>query len=91
MQLPLRPADAESGPAYVTGAVHEAMPEKELPLKETVTGWLYQPFESGGRALAAISRGRDLDVKRVRERLVVAAAQVTPHDTVSGVDQLRTP
>ena len=42
----------ESGPEYVTGAVHEAMPEKELPLKEAVTGWLYQPFASG-RAVRA--------------------------------------
>jgi hypothetical protein len=52
VQLPLRLADAESGPAYVTGAVHEAIPEKEWPLKAAVTGWLYQPFASGGRARA---------------------------------------
>jgi hypothetical protein len=49
MQLPPRLADAESCPEYVTGAVHEAIREKELPPKEAVTGWLYQPFESGGR------------------------------------------
>ena len=35
VQLPLRLADAESAPEYVTGAVHEAMPEKELPLNWT--------------------------------------------------------
>lgn len=50
VQLPPRLADAESGPEYVTGAVHEAIgEEKELPPKDAVTGWLYQPFESGGR------------------------------------------
>ncbi len=55
VQLPLRLADAESGPAYVTGAVHEAIPEKELALKAAVTGWLYQPFAFGpGVRFAAI-------------------------------------
>ena len=59
MQLPLRLADAESGPEYVTGAVHEAIPEKELPLKGAVTGWLYQPFRSGGREGNALMDGAD--------------------------------
>ena len=51
---------AESGPEYVTGAVHEAIPEKDLPLKEAVTGWLYQPFASGGRADAALIVGLEI-------------------------------
>ncbi len=37
--------------------MHEAIPEKELPLKEAVTGWLYQPFESGGRDRVAAMVG----------------------------------
>ena len=52
----------ESGPEYVTGAVHEAIPEKELPLKEAVTGWLYQPFESGGRDRAPPTVGVEASI-----------------------------
>ena len=35
------------------------VPEKELPLKEAVTGWLYQPFRSGGREGNALMDGAD--------------------------------
>ena len=48
VQLPVTVAVELSGPEYVPG-VHEAMPEKELPLTVAATGWLYQPLESGGR------------------------------------------
>ena len=33
------------------------MPEKALPWKDTATGWLYQPPESGGREGAAVAVG----------------------------------
>ena len=62
VQLPLRLADAESAPEYVRGAVHEAMPEKELPLKDAVTGWLNQPFESGGRDRAPPTVGVEASI-----------------------------
>lgn len=29
--------------------VHDAIPEKDLAVKEAVTVWLYQPFESAAR------------------------------------------
>ena len=35
------------------------MPEKELPLMAPATGWLYQPFESGGRAGVTVAVGEE--------------------------------
>ena len=49
------------------------MPEKALPRNETESGWLYQPFESGGRdAIGGRRRVRDLDADRVRLRRSLA-------------------
>ena len=68
---------AESGPEYVTGAVHEAIPEKDLPMKEAVTGWLYQPFTSGGREGAALTDGTD--VSTLSGKLISCVTE--PHQT----------
>jgi hypothetical protein len=37
--------------------VHDAIPEKEQPLTEAMTGRVYQPLESGGRDGAADTVG----------------------------------
>src|SRR6516165_3510972 len=37
--------------------MHDAVPEKPCPLNVTPIGWLYQPFESGGRSGTASAVG----------------------------------
>ena len=53
MQLPPTVALVESGVEYVADAHDIGTPafvfEKEDPLTEEATGWLYQPFESAER------------------------------------------
>jgi hypothetical protein len=41
------------------GDEQETPPENELPPAVTVTGWLYQPFESAGRDSPAETAGLD--------------------------------
>ena len=65
VQVPLTLVAAALGPAYVVGAVHDAIPENELPWKLTLTGWLYQPFKSGGRARVAVAVGVEVSTWRV--------------------------
>ena len=67
----------ESGPEYVTGAVHEAIPEKELPLKEAVTGWLYQPF-AVGRTGQELPLTVGVDVSTWSGKLIVSCVTVPP-------------
>ena len=46
-----------SGPEYVT-PLQESIPEPvSVPVAVTVTGWLYQPFASGGRENAVVTPG----------------------------------
>jgi hypothetical protein len=53
LQLPETAAAPLSGPEYVS-EVHEATPEvASIPAQLIATGWLYQPFTSGGRAAPA--------------------------------------
>ncbi len=66
----------------MTGGVHEAMPEKDWPLNWTVTGWSYQPLESGRRALTVMV-GLETSMWRGTDRLLdVPSVHFTPHDTV---------
>src|SRR5262249_40852172 len=47
-----------SGPRYVVCCAHESSPDPaSLPVKETVTGWLYQPLLSGPRSGLAVADG----------------------------------
>src|SRR5262245_13598401 len=47
-----------SGPLYETGGEHSFTPDApSVPVKPTSTGWLYQPFTSGGREGAAVTPG----------------------------------
>ena len=68
MQDPDTEAVAVSGPLYVT-EVQPAMPDvPSLPLKVIVTGWLYQPFESGARlGVAPETAGGDASLLIVTE------------------------
>jgi hypothetical protein len=59
-QPPLNEVPPVFGPAYVVVAVHQAIPENALPWKEIVTGWLYQPFASGGRDGTALAAGDEI-------------------------------
>jgi hypothetical protein len=53
VQPPETPAAPLSGPAYVS-ELHAATPEvASVPVQLIATGWLYQPFASGGRAALA--------------------------------------
>jgi hypothetical protein len=55
---PVIEADASSGPEYVFAATHETPPEvASVPLKETESEWLYQPFASALRAGMAVTDG----------------------------------
>ena len=55
---PAADADALSGPEYVTGAVHDAIPDIEsVPANETCTACEYQPLSSGARAGVAVTVG----------------------------------
>src|SRR3954470_5480558 len=50
VQMPPSDAASSPGPGNVS-EVQPAMPEvASLPCQPTATGWLYQPFASGGRA-----------------------------------------
>ena len=70
--------------------VHEAMPEKELPLTAAVTGWLYQPLESGERAGAAETEGVEISTCSVYCWLAMdGPGQVAEQDTVLTVSVLK--
>ena len=83
MQVPATLALSVSGPPYVLPAVHAAMPEKALPLKETESGWLYQPFESGGRDGIADAVGFETSTRIVYGCVIVGPefGQLTVHET----------
>jgi hypothetical protein len=60
------------------------MPENAVPARETVTGWLYQPFASGGRSGTAVADG--LEVSTFNGKLMEAVplgSHDTAHDTVA--------
>ena len=40
--------------------MQEAMPENELAVTAAMTGWLYQPPESGGRDGTAVAVGEEV-------------------------------
>jgi hypothetical protein len=55
---PVTEAVASSGPEYESGDAHETPPETaSVPLKETETAWLYQPFASAAREGVAVTDG----------------------------------
>jgi hypothetical protein len=55
---PVIEAAASSGPEYESGDTHETPPETaSVPLKETETAWLYQPFASLPREGVAVTDG----------------------------------
>src|SRR5436190_1378138 len=57
-QEPLTAALPVSGPEYVFCAVQELIPEiPSVPLKDTVSAWLYQPLESALRPGVAVTDG----------------------------------
>src|SRR5215475_3165236 len=56
-QVPPMKAVGLSGPEYVA-ELQPATPEvASTPPKETVSAWLYQPFESGARPVVALTCG----------------------------------
>jgi hypothetical protein len=65
VQEPVMVALGVDGPAYVLGGLHDAIPENELPAKETATGWSYQPLTSGGRASVAVAVGVEVSTRSV--------------------------
>ena len=72
---PAAPTDAlaESGLEYVFAAEQESTPEvPSVPENETESAWLYQPFESAGRAGAAVTVGA------VMSALIVLLTVVEP-------------
>ena len=72
VQLPGAAAVAESGPLYEL-PTQLAMPETvSVPVKDTPTGWLYQPFESGGLAAVPVRLiGSVLSIRIVTDVLTV--------------------
>jgi hypothetical protein len=59
VQLPLAVAARLFGPEYFA-VVHDAMPEKALPRNLKRSGWLYQPWWSGGRRGTADAVGFEI-------------------------------
>jgi hypothetical protein len=59
VQLPRIVLLSMSGPAYVIGAVHEAMLENAVPVVVAMTGWVYQPLVSGARDRSTDADGFD--------------------------------
>jgi hypothetical protein len=57
-QVPEMDAFGLRGPRYRTACVQDPTPEvASVPANVTVTGRLYQPFESGGRSGVAVTVG----------------------------------
>jgi hypothetical protein len=55
---PVTEAATSSGPEYESGDTQETPPEiASVPLKETETAWLYQPFASAPREGVAVTDG----------------------------------
>ena len=61
-----------SGPLYVRGDVHPAMPDvASVPGKLTESAWLYQPPASVAREGAGVSAGAVLSTLNVFETVVI--------------------
>jgi hypothetical protein len=60
--VPPSAVEVVAAPPYVCGGVQEAIPENALPERVTVTGWLYQPFTSGGRSGVALALGIEISM-----------------------------
>src|ERR1700729_1356101 len=58
------------------------MPENAVPARVTVTGWLYQPFASGGRSGVAVAVGAETSTWSLKPSNEVrpVSAHVTEHD-----------
>ena len=57
-QEPLTERLGPSGPEYVCAGTQDSTPEvASVPVKLTLSEWLYQPFESGARAGVAVTCG----------------------------------
>ena len=54
------------------------MPEKAVPAKLTETGWLYQPFASGGRSGVAVADGAEISTCSGKLRRLAATCQSDP-------------
>jgi hypothetical protein len=80
VQLPVAAAVAESGPLYEL-PTQLAIPETaSVPTKDTPTGWLYQPLESGGRAAVPMRLlGSVLSIRIVTDVLTVWSPAVALH------------
>jgi hypothetical protein len=87
-QVPAIVAFAESGPEYANAAlgVHDCTPEIASSSSATPTGWLYQPFASGGRAKLMLAVGVEVSTWTVYGwTTVVPPDQFTTHETVRSV------
>jgi hypothetical protein len=90
IHVPPTDALAESGLEYVLLAEQKSIPEvPSVPENETESVWLYQPFESAGRAGAAVTVGAVLSTLIVLPTVVVPpsldAEQVKVAPVVSAV------
>src|SRR5919108_1782688 len=79
---PLTVVPAVSGPAYVAAGEHESRPEvPSLPVKPTLSAWLYQPFASAPLDGVAVADGAVLSILNVLETVVtppsLSAVQVS--------------
>src|SRR5262249_5566026 len=84
VQVPLTDALAESGLEYVLAAEQESTPEvPSVPENETVIAWLYQPFESAGRAGAAVTVGAVMSTLIVLLTVVVPPSLDAEHVNVA--------
>jgi hypothetical protein len=57
VQLPATAVFALSGPAYVDDVQLAIFDVPSVPENPTATGWLYQPFASGGRDADGVTAG----------------------------------
>ena len=80
VQLPGAAAVAESGPLYEL-PTQLAMPDTaSVPVKDTPTGCLYQPFESGGLAAVPVRLiGSVLSIRTLTLRFTVWSPAVAEH------------
>src|SRR5438093_206855 len=92
MQLPLRDADAVSGPLYVCGAVHEPSPLRlSVMLVVPTTAWLYQPAESATRSRVMLATGAVASYLNDREATLLAFPATSVQLPVSDPDAVSGP
>src|SRR5919108_2329005 len=80
LHVPLTVVPAVSGPAYVASGEQESSPDvPSLPVKPTLSAWLYQPFASAPRDGVAVADGGVLSILNVLETVVTPPSLSAEH------------